>query len=75
MAALTRGLELLESAVGYASASTATAPLLVPADTWPGLFADPVPLHGPACPVTNSPPSSAAGRSAAIPRGPPGLHK
>jgi uncharacterized protein (TIGR03086 family) len=28
----------------------ATAPLLVPADTRPALFADPVRLHGPACP-------------------------
>ena len=25
-------------------------PLLVPSDVRPGLFADPVPLHGPACP-------------------------
>jgi hypothetical protein len=28
----------------------AIAPLLVPAGARPGLFADPVPLHGPACP-------------------------
>jgi uncharacterized protein (TIGR03086 family) len=28
----------------------ATAPLLIPADTRPALFADPVRLHGPACP-------------------------
>ena len=26
------------------------APLLVTSDVRPGLFADPVPLHGPACP-------------------------
>ncbi len=35
---------------GLAAVLLATAPLLVPADTRPGLFADPVPLHGPACP-------------------------
>jgi hypothetical protein len=60
---------------GLAAVLLATAPLLVPSDVRPELFADPVPLHGPACPVTNSSPFSAAGRSAAIPRGPPGLHK
>jgi hypothetical protein len=51
------------------------APLLVTSDVRPGLFADPVPLHARPAPVTNPSPFSAAGRSAAIPRGPPGLHK
>jgi hypothetical protein len=32
-------------------------------------------IRGAPAPVTNSSPFSAAGRSAAIPRGPPGLHK
>ena len=60
---------------GLAAVPLATAPLLVPSDVRPGLFADPVPLHGPACPGDEPSPFSAAGRSAAIPRGPPGLHK
>jgi hypothetical protein len=35
---------------GLAAVLLATTPLLVPSDIRPGLFADPVPLHGPACP-------------------------
>jgi hypothetical protein len=35
---------------GLAAVLLATAPLLVPSDVRPGLFADPVPLHSPACP-------------------------
>ena len=35
---------------GLAAVLLATAPLLVPAGTRQGLFADPVPLRGPACP-------------------------
>jgi hypothetical protein len=51
------------------------AALLVTSDVRPRLFADPVPLHRRPAPVTNPTLFSAAGRSAAIPRGPPGLHK
>ena len=60
---------------GLAAVLLATAPLLVPSDVRPGLFADPVPLQARPAPVTNSSPFSVAGHSAAIPRGPPGLHK
>ena len=35
---------------GLAAVPLATASLLVPSDVRPGLFADPVPLHAPACP-------------------------
>jgi hypothetical protein len=35
---------------GVAAVLLATASLLVPSDVRPRLFADPVPLHGPACP-------------------------
>jgi hypothetical protein len=60
---------------GLAAVLLATASLLVPSDVRPGLFADPVPLTARPAPMTNSSPFSAAGRSAAIPGGPPGLHK
>ena len=48
---------------GLATVLLPIAPLLIPPDTRPGLFADPVRLAGPAGPATSSSPSSAASRA------------